>query len=324
MRQDGDVHPVLEVIRDRKLSGSLPLQREDSARLAVVLEGGSSRAAFGGGMALALEELGLLETFDAVYGASAGALNGAWLVCGRTQANIHGWWSQESMRSVIKLHRFVSRGPVVDGARLIDEVYEDVTPMGFDEILHSPVEFHPVGTDTQTGEATDLAPFIHDKASLKAALKATTRLPILSGEPVELGGRRFVDGGIAENVPVHMALNQGATHVLAIRTRPASLDWPTSNTVSRHAVAAWLRRNRAAGATSSWLHRNQRRYHTEQLLSSHPRVLQVTPPPDAPRISMVGRNSDTQEQAVRLGSREMRRVLRETGIMGWERAGASQ
>ncbi|WP_416382280.1 hypothetical protein [Nocardia transvalensis] len=34
-------------------------------------------------MVMALEELGLLACFDAVYGSSAGALNGAWLLCGR-------------------------------------------------------------------------------------------------------------------------------------------------------------------------------------------------------------------------------------------------
>ena len=38
------------------------------------------RGTISAGMALALDELGLVSAFDAVYGASAGAITGAWLL----------------------------------------------------------------------------------------------------------------------------------------------------------------------------------------------------------------------------------------------------
>ena len=41
-------------------------------------------------MVSALESRGLLPAFDAVYGVSAGVLNGAWFVCERANANVHG------------------------------------------------------------------------------------------------------------------------------------------------------------------------------------------------------------------------------------------
>ena len=81
---------VLDVMRHRRDNSSQPLRRHDHARVTVVLEGGSSRAAYGGGMVAELEARDLLTTVDAVYGASAGALNGAWLICGRARANLHG------------------------------------------------------------------------------------------------------------------------------------------------------------------------------------------------------------------------------------------
>lgn len=146
-RQDGAVHPVLNLIRTRMAAGSRPLHRDDDARLAVVLEGGSSRAAHGGSMICELEERGLLAAFDAVYGSSAGALNGAWLVCERARANVHGWWISESMGAIMKPGNLWRGQPVVDGEHIADVVYETVTPIGFDEILASPVEFHPAGTD---------------------------------------------------------------------------------------------------------------------------------------------------------------------------------
>lgn len=149
---------TLHLIRDRKTTNSRPNARKDDRKLAIVLEGGSSRAAFGGGMVGALEEAEMLPVFDAVYGASAGAPNGAWFICERANANIHGWWASESMKGTIKVGNALRGKPVVNGDFLVDHIYENFTRMGFEEILASPVEFHPVATDADTGESVDLAP----------------------------------------------------------------------------------------------------------------------------------------------------------------------
>ena len=306
------MHPVLELIHDRHSSGSQPLHRTEDARLAVVLEGGSSRAAFGGGMVSVLEELDLLHTVDAVYGSSAGALNGAWLVCQKVRANIHGWWAPETMGAIIQPRNALRRRPVVNGDALVDEVYETLTPMGYDEILASDVEYHPTGTDADTGASTDLAPFIHDKRTLQLALKATTRLPVLSGPPIELGGRRFIDGGLAEGVPVAMALAQGATHLLVLRTRAAQLAPIRTHPLKQRAVSRWLARH-AAGASDTWISRNQTKLELEQMMARAPNILQVHPPADAPSISVVGQSAEVQERAVRMGEVAMREALQGAG-----------
>lgn len=302
------MHRTLELMHHRKQSNSTPEARQDGVRLALVLEGGSSRAAYNGGMVAALEDSGMLSVFDAVYGASAGALNGAWLICERVNANLHGWWAPESMRGTIKVSNALRGRPVVNGDFLVDEIYENFTRMGFDEILTSPVEFHPLGTDADTGDSTDLAPFVHNRETLKTALKATIRIPMLSGSPVELGGRRFIDAGMAENVPVETALAQGATHVLVLRTRVPSLELPTTHALKQRAVAQWMRKN-APGALHTWTNRNQRKLELEQLMHEHPSVVQVAPPANAPKISMVGQAAKVQQQAVELGRAQMMAAL---------------
>jgi predicted acylesterase/phospholipase RssA len=88
---------VLQLLRDRKDQGSAPGNRSDDARLVLLIEGGSSRGAYSSGMTVAIERLGLLPMFDAVYGSSAGALNAAWLVCGRAESTMHAWWDQSLM-----------------------------------------------------------------------------------------------------------------------------------------------------------------------------------------------------------------------------------
>jgi len=84
-------HPVIELIAARAAAGSRAGTRADGARLALVIEGGGMRGAITGGMALALEELGLTNVFDDVYGASAGALNAAWLVSEAAASGMAGW-----------------------------------------------------------------------------------------------------------------------------------------------------------------------------------------------------------------------------------------
>ena len=72
-----EAHAVAELLR-RRAAG----ERDDGARLALAIEGGGMRGAVSAGMAIAIDELGLTDAFEAVYGASAGALNGVWLLSG--------------------------------------------------------------------------------------------------------------------------------------------------------------------------------------------------------------------------------------------------
>lgn len=301
-------HRVLELLETRRAAGSVPGKRLDDDRLALVLEGGGTRGAFGGGMVCELERRGLLECFDDVYGSSAGALNGAWLVCGRAERSVHGWWEPESQRASINLRNALRGRPVVDGDTIVDVVYENYTPMGFAEILASPVRFHPVGTDAATGAAVDLADFVHDKASLKAALRATMRLPLLSGPPIELGGRRFIDGGIAAAVPVQMALDQGATAVLVLRTKEPCLEEIPTKRAQAVLVTRWMRRH-APGAVEVWRERNRTKLADEQLMDTDPRICQISPGPEVPTLPLVSSTSDAMRRAVGAGRRAVREAL---------------
>ena len=307
------MNSVLDVMRRRRAEGARPLHRNDEARVAVVLEGGSSRAAYGGGMVAELEERGLLGCVDAVYGTSAGALNGAWFVCERARANLHGWWAPESMNATIRPGNALRGKPIVDTDVIVYDLYENVTPMGFEQILTSGVEYHPIATDAATGAAVDLASTINDKASLQDAMRATARLPLLGGAPVEIGGRRYIDGGISENVPIETALTQGATHVLVLRTKAPSLDLLPDKRLEKRLVARWMARH-APGTATAWTNRNVRKQELEKLMHDDPRIVQVAPPADVAAISVVGRAQDVQKRAVEDGRRIMAETLDAAGF----------
>jgi predicted patatin/cPLA2 family phospholipase len=265
---------VLQLMRDRMQQGSTPGQRSDDARLVLLIEGGSSRGVYSSGMTVAIERLGLLPAFDAVYGSSAGALSAAWLLCGRAESTIHAWWDPVIMRTTIDPSRALRRQPVVDTRFLVHTVYTEIIPMGFQEILDGAVEFHPIATDALTGQATDLHEQIRDQSSLQAALRASTAMPLLAGEPIEIGGRPFVDAGVSEAVPVRTALAQHATHIVALRSRRADESASPPSRGERLVLSRWFARH-APGALDPWLRRGAIRAEEEALLASHPATLQI-------------------------------------------------
>ncbi len=210
-------HEVLRALAARRRTGSPPGARDDGLRIALVIEGGGMRGIISAGMALALAELGLVPAFNAVYGASAGAITGAWLLS--RPEGLRGWAEPAYARTLIRRSALLRGRPVADIRALVEDLYTTTFPMDFDAVLASPVELHPLATDAATGQSTDLRPLISTPAELRLALRASAALPLLAGPPVEFAGRRFYDAGVSESVPYRTALAQGATHLLILRSR---------------------------------------------------------------------------------------------------------
>ena len=150
---------LLRVLGERARAGSRPGQRSDPYRVALSIEGGGMRGTVSAGMALALHELGLVPAFDAVYGSSAGAITGAWLLSSTPQ-RLRGWADPDYARTLIRWSAMLRGRPVVDVRSLVEVVYTTDFPMDFESVLASPVEYHPLGTDAATGESSDLRPLI--------------------------------------------------------------------------------------------------------------------------------------------------------------------
>src|SRR3954447_4323547 len=165
-------HPILDALH----------ARSPGSRLALVVEGGGMRGAVSGGMALALDELGLAHAFDAAYGSSAGTLNAMWLVSGRVRSGIPTWTDPRLVGELISRRRaLLRRGPVVDVRGLVEERYERLSPGLFDAVLAGATELHPIATDVETAEAVDPHRAIADAPSLRLALRASASLPLLAG-----------------------------------------------------------------------------------------------------------------------------------------------
>ena len=276
-------HEVLRALAARCRTGSRPGARDDALRIALVIEGGGMRGVISAGMALALDELGLVPAFDAVYGASAGAITGAWLLS--RPEGLRGWAEPAYTKILIRRTALLRGRPVADVRALIEDLYQTTFPMDFAAVLASPVEFHPLATDAATGQSTDLRPLIGNPADLRLALRASAALPLLAGPPVEFAGRRFYDAGVSESIPYRTALTQGATHLLILRSRPgprpapdaprASQDHPRPSPDGQRPSRStrWLARTTLRRETpalrATFLARESRRAADDQILADY-------------------------------------------------------
>jgi len=230
--QDQRDHPVIAAIRRRRDEGSKPGARADGRRIALVIEGGGMRGVVSAGMAAAIEQLGLTDSFDEVHGASAGSFNAAFLLAGQatylTGLYPHGFGNPR----FVSLRRAIAGRPLFDLDYVIGEVWRRQRPLRTDLIEASGIALHCTATDVDQAELVDLAE-LHDGEEIRCAMRASARLPWLAGPPVQFRSRRLLDATLAEAMPVRAA-RRTATDMLVLQTRPHGVPHrPLSGGVAR-------------------------------------------------------------------------------------------
>lgn len=210
---------VMSVMLERQRAGTRPGCHQDGHRVALVIEGGGMRGVYVGGMARAFGALGLRDSLDEILAVSAGAFTGAGLANGHTDHLARAYYDDLAMGGFVDFRRMLTgRGPLVSLDFLLDTVM--VQRYGFDwgALVGSDLSLRPVATALDTLAADELVD-LRDAADWRQALLATSCIPFWAGPPVELHGRRWVDGFVTDPLPVARAVDGGATHVLALLAR---------------------------------------------------------------------------------------------------------
>ncbi len=178
---------------------------------ALVLCGGASRGALEVGFYKALEELGL--GFDRIVGTSIGAFNGAMIAGGLRAAEIEALWLDFNLRKAVSWNwGWLAHPRLQPGLFSLDRfraLLHEVLPATRFEHLKLPLTI--TTTDLDSGKPV----YWHGQGDLIEPLIASMSLPGIF-PPVMLEGRLHVDGGIANNVPLDRARDEGAAHALVI------------------------------------------------------------------------------------------------------------
>lgn len=180
-----------------------------SGRTVFVLGGGGALGAYQAGALLALLEHGVVP--DAIYGASVGALNGAFLACdpsSRRAAELAGWWTGEQARAVLAPSRW-NRIRGVAAALAGGDALFDARPLrrmvgrhvGAHDVAELAVPFVVTTTCLDCGR-----PVHHGQGAIADVLVATCALPGLFPAVRLLDGHRHVDAGVLCGVPVQPAV----------------------------------------------------------------------------------------------------------------------
>ncbi len=236
----GARHPVADLLRARREAGSRPGGRDDPHTVALVLEGGGMRGVVSAGMTAALERLGLTPCFDLVVGASAGAINGAALLAGVAQHGAATYHGPLASRAFVNPARILRGRPVIDVNRILDFASGGLDEGRHERVLASPIALHCVATAVDTAQPVDITG-MRSKRELWDAILASSRMPLAGGPPVEIDGRRYIDGGMGAPIPVAEAIAAGATHVLALQTRPYGVPRRSASRVGDRLIERHLR-----------------------------------------------------------------------------------
>jgi predicted patatin/cPLA2 family phospholipase len=291
--------------------------REDAHKLAVVIEGGGMRAACSGGMVGALEQLGMRDCVDVVYGASAGALNAAYFLSRQAVMGCSIYVEDLPSLRFINPYRMAlpfGHRPVVDMEYAIDHIYQHVKPLDIEAVLKSDIPLHVTATDVATGELED---FVGAETweSLRLWLLASTRVPMLAGNPVAVDGGLYIDATLSDGVPYHLALAHGATHILVLRSRRNDRGASFSSPIERWFMEGALRRI-DPGLGHVLASRASRAQEVGRELSDltatgdgPPYICAIEPPAGMVPVHQLSRNRDLARQAVNAGHRAVVEAL---------------
>jgi len=172
-------------------------------RIGLALGGGAARGFAHIGVIQVLEENGIRP--DLVVGTSAGSLVAALYASGKTGPEM-ALLAQNMDEGAITDWSFPGRG-LIRGEALAKYVREQT---GGRPIEQMKLPLGIVATDLDSG-----APILFRRGDTGMAVRASSAVPAVF-QPVRIGSREYVDGGLVSPVPVRFAREMGAQMVIAV------------------------------------------------------------------------------------------------------------
>lgn len=184
-------------------------------KIGIVLEGGAMRGLFTAGV---LDTL-LAENIriDAAFTVSAGALFGVNFFSKQSGRVLRYNKKYLHDKRYMSLHSLLTTGNIVNRDFAFYELPFTLDPFDQETFAQSGADFWVTLTNVETGEAEYVK--ITDAFAQMEALRATSAMPLVS-KIVEIDGKKYLDGGIADSIPLEKCLELGYDKIIVILTRP--------------------------------------------------------------------------------------------------------
>lgn len=185
-----------------------------AGKCALILEGGSFRGQFTAGVIDVMLEQGV--DLPACYGVSAGALNGLNYKSrqiGRVnRINLAFCNDQRYVGS----RALAANGSLIGYDFLLFDVQDRIDPFDNEAYRANPMKLFATVTNIMFGTAE--YPEVQDASLDIDVVRASTSLPLVT-QPVELNGSLYLDGGVADSVPIEHVLEEEYDRAIVVLTQ---------------------------------------------------------------------------------------------------------
>ena len=209
-----------------------------SKNIGLVLEGGGVKGAYELGALIALTEKGY--TFSAVTGTSIGALNGA-VMASQGIEKLAAYWEEAKYCPVFDfdddtvarfrqkdfdLDLIIATGKKLLSAReIIRESYEHTLDFVYNRLSEEEIRSSDIDFGCVTYNISDMEPFEAMKKDIPEGklidyIVASACFPIFP--PKQIDGKKFIDGGVYDNMPINLLARTGCKKMIVVRTNPES------------------------------------------------------------------------------------------------------
>lgn len=188
---------------------------EIDERSGLVLEGGGMRGVFTCGVLDSLMDRGI--RFPYTVGVSAGACNGLSYMSGQRGRAKYSNIDLLDKHHYIGFKHLLLKGNIMDFDLLFDEFPNRIIPYDYEAYARTEERFEMVTTDCLTGRAC----YFEEKRDPKRIIdivKASSSLPFVCPKTL-VDGRKMLDGGISDSIPVERARELGYDRLVVVLTR---------------------------------------------------------------------------------------------------------
>ena len=207
-----------------------------SKSVGLVLEGGGVKGAYELGALIALIEKGY--TFHSITGTSIGALNGA-VMASQGIEKLAGYWEEAKYCPVFDfddetvarfrqkdfdLDLIIATGKKLLSAReIIKNSYEHTLNFVYNRLSEEEIRSSDIDFGCVTYNISDMEPFEAMKKDIPEGklidyIVASACFPIFP--PKQINGKKFIDGGVYDNMPINLLARTGCREMIVVRTNP--------------------------------------------------------------------------------------------------------
>lgn len=193
-------------------------------KVGLVLEGGAMRG---------LYTAGVLDVFldqqiniDGIIGVSAGALFGVNYVSKQKGRTLRYNKKYVGDKRYMGLHSLITTGNIVNKDFAYYQVPLKLDPFDQETFAKSNIEFLATVTNLKTGQPEYIK--IINAYKQMEVFRATSAMPFVS-KIVTINDQEYLDGGIADSIPIEKAKQLGYDKIIVILTRPIEYRKKKSN-----------------------------------------------------------------------------------------------